>query len=182
VSPEFDRSPEPIIRETSIDDIVSVRKMQAQSWIDTYPNAEQGVSMEWVRDLTDSWLTPDGFEKSISFMSNIIGKPNNLHCVAVDNNGKVAGCVHVSCIDNNQILEALYVEKKYHGKGVAQKLMNQAMGWIDLSKPIQLEVTSYNDRAIAFYQKYGFKIEEGSEHKFQDVMPTLNMIRKGDKK
>jgi len=181
MSPELERKSEPIIRETSMDDVITVRKMQAQSWLDTYPDAGSGVSREWVKEVTDRWLTPEGLDNSLTFMGGIIGNPNNFHCVAVDGN-EVIGCSHVSNVDGQQVLQALYVDKNQHGKGVAQKLMDQSMGWLDTKKPIQLEVADYNDRAIAFYRKYGFDIEPGSEHIFADIIPTINMIRKGDKK
>jgi len=181
MSPEFDRKSEPVIRETSLDDVIEMRKMQAQSWLDTYPNEESGVSHEWVKEVTDLWLIPEALENSLVFIGRIIDSPDNYHCVAIDN-GKVVGCSHVSNIDGQQVLQAIYVDKDQHGKGVAKKLMDQSMSWLDNTKPIELEVADYNDRAIAFYRKYGFEIEPGSEHKFNETIPTINMIRKGDKK
>jgi len=183
MSPELERKSEPVIRETSLDDIIAVRKMQAQSWLDTYPNEESGISKELIKDTIDHWLIPENLEGSVAFMSNIIGNPNNFHHVAVDGD-KVIGFVHVSDVDDEQVLQALYVDKNHHGKGVAQKLMIQAMNWLDKTKPIKLEVADYNDRAIAFYRKYGFDIEPDSEHIFTELVPIpiINMIRKGDKK
>ena len=57
---------------------------------------------------------------------------------------------------------ALYVLKDYYGKGIAQKLMTEALSTLEHFSEIFLWVLKDNKRAIAFYQKMDF-IFDGQE-------------------
>ena len=63
-------------------------------------------------------------------------------------------------------LHRLYVAKEWHGRGVAHRLMSEALSTaLNVgSDYIWLGVWEYNPRAIAFYRKYGFRAV--SEHVF----------------
>ena len=54
---------------------------------------------------------------------------------------------------------ALYVLKNYYGKGIAQKLMKEALRTLVHFSEIYLWVLKDNKRAIAFYQKMGFTVD-----------------------
>ena len=54
---------------------------------------------------------------------------------------------------------ALYVLKDYYGKGIAQKLMKEALTTLEQFSEIFLWVLKENKRAIAFYQKMGFTLD-----------------------
>ena len=54
---------------------------------------------------------------------------------------------------------ALYVLKDYYGKGIAQKLMKEALTTLEQFSEIFLWVLKENKRAIAFYQKMGFTFD-----------------------
>ena len=54
---------------------------------------------------------------------------------------------------------ALYVLKDYYGKGIAQKLMKEALSTLEQFSEIFLWVLKENKRAIAFYQKMGFTVD-----------------------
>lgn len=54
-------------------------------------------------------------------------------------------------------IDWLIIGPKYQGKGVAQELMNVALAWLGPDTEVKLGVIHYNQRAIAFYKKYGFK-------------------------
>ena len=64
-------------------------------------------------------------------------------------------------------LKRLYVLKPYHGKGIAQALMNFVIDFAqkDSYKIVWLGVWEYNCRAIKFYEKMGF-INTGFKHDF----------------
>ncbi|MEM9905465.1 MAG: GNAT family N-acetyltransferase [Cyanobacteria bacterium P01_D01_bin.44] len=69
--------------------------------------------------------------------------------------------------DHPSELHRLYVEKEWHGKGVAHKIMSKLLSTAANAGAdyIWLGVWEYNPRAIAFYGKYGFKVV--GEHIFQ---------------
>ena len=54
---------------------------------------------------------------------------------------------------------ALYVLKDYYGKGIAQKLMKEALTILEHFSEIFLWVLKENQRAISFYQKMGFTFD-----------------------
>ena len=55
-------------------------------------------------------------------------------------------------------LKRLYVTRSWHGKGVAQALMDAALDAARArgAKTLWLGVWERNERAVAFYGKYGF--------------------------
>ena len=59
-------------------------------------------------------------------------------------------------------VNAIYVLSENYGTGVAQKLMDVALDKLEGYPKIELWVLKDNFRAIAFYEKYGFK-KEGTE-------------------
>jgi ribosomal protein S18 acetylase RimI-like enzyme len=69
--------------------------------------------------------------------------------------------------DHPSELHRLYVEKEWHGRGVAHKLMSKILSTaLDAGADhIWLGVWEHNPRAIAFYGKYGFRVV--GEHIFQ---------------
>ena len=64
-------------------------------------------------------------------------------------------------------LKRIYVVKEFHGKGVAQKLMECVLDHARANRyeAVWLGVWEHNKRAQQFYQKYGFK-DSGDRHDF----------------
>lgn len=63
-------------------------------------------------------------------------------------------------------LKRLYVAREWHGRGVAQALMDAALDSARArgARAMWLGVWERNDRAVAFYRKYGFT--KAGEHAF----------------
>jgi diamine N-acetyltransferase len=79
-------------------------------------------------------------------------------------NGDVPACVEgVAPVE----LERFYVDRQFHGKGVAQTLMEACFDSARESghKTVYLGVWENNHRAIAFYRKCGFEVV--GSHVFQ---------------
>ena len=153
-----------IIRPATPDDAGAIRRMQAQSWRDTYVNDAAGVSRAWVWQETGRWLTPEQLAELHQTIRHICADTeHNFYRVAL-RDGQVVGFIHASV--------------RADGTGLAQQLMAYADPWFG-SDEVLLEVVAYNTRAIRFYQKAGFAIIDGSEHLFMDTMPVVTMIRKG---
>jgi ribosomal protein S18 acetylase RimI-like enzyme len=72
-------------------------------------------------------------------------------------------------------IDWLIVARNFHGKGVAQGLMNTILSHITSGKNLKLAVIHYNERAKAFYRKYGF-IDTGRISK-ELVIPRVLMVR-----
>jgi ribosomal protein S18 acetylase RimI-like enzyme len=54
-------------------------------------------------------------------------------------------------------IDWLIVGTEWQGKGVAHRLMEQALAKVGEGVPVQLGVIHFNERAIAFYRKWGFE-------------------------
>ena len=76
-------------------------------------------------------------------------------------------------------LGALYVRQDWQGRGVAHDLMERALAWHDAThNTITLHVVSYNERAKAFYRKWGFVEIPDSEALFDGLIPEITMARR----
>ncbi|TBL39073.1 N-acetyltransferase [Hafnia alvei] len=89
--------------------------------------------------------------------------PNALTWVAEDK-GEIIGFISVL---EQQFIGALFVDKRYHGKGVGQLLMMHVKM---IFPQLMLEVYLENHRALRFYQREGFHIQdtqfnEDTQHK-----------------
>ena len=70
---------------------------------------------------------------------------------------------------------ALYVLKDYYGKGIAQKLMTEALTTLEQFSEIFLWVLKENKRAIAFYQKMGFTVD--GQEQILELGKPVNELR-----
>ncbi len=164
-----------------LEDIEEATAVRLQSWLDTYVNDEAGVTREWIEARNHFQKSP---EKQASRRERFSrGAANGTFCawVACDEQGAIIGST-APFVDEEGIqhVGSLYIDKSWHGRGVGKALMQEVMDWFDLTEPIELGVVTYNERAKAFYRKWGFVEIPGSETLFDDKMPEIKMIRKGD--
>jgi len=163
------------IRDIRPDDAEAVMAIHANTWRETYVNEDIGVTEEWLTDQTESWTS----EESVEFLRAEIERGEDFHRLAFSD-GELVGIIQLSTIDDTtKLMKKLFTTKPTHGTGLAQQLMSSADEWIG-DADVGLEMVTYNDRAKAFYKKYGFEVILGSESTFLDKIPTIKMIRKGD--
>lgn len=177
---EYENQPIYEIREATVEDVVAIRTMHAQSWRDTYVNEEHGVTKEWVYETTEKWLTPEYSEKSVSKLTKVFNDPEHLYRVALRGE-EVVGFVHASTkSDGTRHLGALYTDRSTHGTGLGQQLMAIVDEWSQRGT-VDLEVAAYNERAKSFYRTHGF-VETGvsDESRYLEI-PITRMVREGEK-
>ena len=176
---EKEPTPQITIREAvAPDEVVPARIMHAESWLAAYPNEPAGVSEEWVRARTDRWLEPEQLEKSKEILARILDDPSQFYRLA-EQQGEIVGFIHLMTKqDGSKHLEAIYTSPETFGTGVGASLMDAANQWIG-GDTVTLEVVSYNERARRFYEKYGFRVIQGSDHLYADKLPVIEMKREG---
>ena len=177
---ELERAPRFTIEEMKPEDIEAATAMRLASWLDTYVNDEAGVTREWVEARNCAQQLP---EKQESRRQRFIdGKANGTFngWVAKGANGDIIGSTTPFIDDDGaRHLGSLYVDRQWHGAGVGHQLMQRAMDWLEAdSHDIVLGVVIYNERAKAFYRKWGLEEVHGSETLFDDMIPEIMMIRK----
>lgn len=70
----------------------------------------------------------------------------------------------------------MYLLQRAQGQGMGRQLMAAFLAWAD-DAPIRLWVTAYNERAISFYEEYGFE-DTGERHLWREKLPNIRMIRR----
>ncbi|MBW2995323.1 GNAT family N-acetyltransferase [Candidatus Woesearchaeota archaeon] len=102
----------------------------------------------------------------ITFNKKLIRHPKVVFFVA-EVNGKLAGMVsgeyRDSAIDRTGIFHNIIVTEKFRGKGIGKKLLKEIEKYFRKKRCSKMHslVRPKNKRALKFYKKIGFKVEEG---------------------
>ena len=72
-------------------------------------------------------------------------------------------------------LDWMMVDPAFHGSGVADALMRSGMEWLGEDGPMWLNVIQHNERAVRFYRKHGFEVDDAA--KTDHVIPHFIMRR-----
>jgi len=178
------------VRPPTVDDQEPIKQMQARSWLTAYPNDEHGIGYEWILKYTQSWFTPELMDFGREQIRKGAADPNVVALVAVKDTvivGYLLGLrQHPKHGDGDLI--ALYCEPDLFGTGIGHTLMQEFLTQVGEAKA-RLDVAAYNQRAIKFYQRHGFKIVPGSNRLYRirkdendliagvNAIPTVDMIR-----
>lgn len=177
IGDSMEKEPQPkfVVRTMTVDDVEEATAMRLQSWRDTYRNDELRVTAEWLEDIIAGELTSERIvERKERFRTG-----DSIGWIARDASGKIVGVSMPHVMeDGTQRLGGLYVDKDWHGKGVGSSLIQKTLAWHDSTKPIVLGVATYNERAKAFYRKWGFEEVPNSVELFRDKIPTVHMVRR----
>jgi ribosomal protein S18 acetylase RimI-like enzyme len=152
------------IRQATVDDAGALARLAKSTFIDTFvaENSKNDMDLHCTKHF------------STEIQRHEILDPNCVTIIA-DLNGELVAFAQVrlhspkDCVsaDHPSELHRLYVSAEWHGKGIAHQTMSRALTTAAHcgADYIWLGVWEHNPKAIAFYQKYGFKIV--GEHVFQ---------------
>ncbi|MDR0784200.1 MAG: GNAT family N-acetyltransferase [Propionibacteriaceae bacterium] len=164
------------IREIHLSEVREMRQTHRRAWLETYPNDEYGVSLAWVGDVTDAWLTPESLAQWRGYLGEAMTDPNQYSRVA-DLDGRIVGLLHALREPEGRVeLRSIYVDPSCFGQGVGPALFEAFEAWAGPAA-IWLGVAVYNHRAIKFYQRRGFAIVPGSQRCPSGVIPMIDMAR-----
>ncbi len=144
---------QPIITIATPSDAKDVRQVQHDTWIATYPNESLGITVDAIKKRIAAYITTEKIEA----LKKSLIDPQQRTWIATINSATIGYCTASTAEDNNR-LEALYVLPAYQGMHVGKALIEPALTWMGETKPIELEAASYNQQALSFYKKYGFKL------------------------
>jgi ribosomal protein S18 acetylase RimI-like enzyme len=135
-------------------DMHEIRRVQKEVWLETYPNAEYGVTRLDIEDRFSKDDTPEGREQMKEREKRFF-QPNARTWVAKDGDTIIGYCLAIK--DGEQhCVQALYVLPTYQKKGLGKLLLQHALEWLGTEKSVSLHVASYNESAIQFYTHMGF--------------------------
>ncbi len=158
------------VRIATPEDARAIRQVQHDTWIATYPNDSLGITLEQIKRRVADYVSA---EKVKSFQ-DMLANDNLRSWVATESETAIGYAVASRGEDHNTI-GAIYVLPEYHGQHVGSKLIEHALEWLGKAKNIEVEVASYNGRAIRFYKKYGFA--ENGRTGDSDGIPTMFLTK-----
>lgn len=161
----------PEITKAAVNDIDGITKVQHDTWIATYPNEEQGVTEDYIRQRVSNSQTP---EKKDFWKESLNRKDTGVWVAKVK--GEVVGFCVMKKTGTYNSLEAIYVLPENQGGGFGPELIEAALSWGDKDKDTRVEVASYNEQAIKFYKKYGFVLSEETGQ--SGNIPTVIMVKR----
>lgn len=166
------------IRISMPEDAVEVLRLKDATWLDAYPNAEQGISE--VDILTH--LEKDSESARISRWQGYLQPTDAMKNWIAVLDGKIVGFVAAAQGESRNEIKALYVLPDYQRQGIGSGLLQTALEWLGASKDIFLGVVEYNQPAVAAYTKAGFRVAGRSQDDpfvlpSGKAMPVIEMIK-----
>lgn len=182
--PEINKKPVTIERAVS-GDAEAIFEIKRQGWLNTYPNEDLGISVEYIRGRVEGEYG-ERIPRNIERWRNKINITDGTKAIFVARiNGKVAGFVAPGFTDGQRRLGALYVLPEAQGKGIGGGLMRKALEWHGSDEDVYLVVASYNQNAIDFYKSFGFEetnrvVKDEGDVYGNTQIPEIEMVRKAD--
>lgn len=167
------------IRKVTKHDIQAIFAVTLVSWLDTYVNNQLEITREFIMESQIKYLTYDFYSNECRF-HYFNNTEDNLYLVAEDEDGIIVGFLHCQRVDDRQLLDGIYLLPELKGTGLAQEFAEIFLDWEKKDIDTELGVVSYNDRAIRFYEKLGFK-PNGVTYKIRDKIPCIDMVKKNVK-
>ncbi len=182
MNPEFQIEKQPVftIEPPKMGDELAIGPMHVQSWKESYITPESGLTEELIEELVGHYATDFNYRKNT--LTEALAHPDKIFYRVVKNNdGKVVGFFHGSKNDSYNELEGVYLLDEVKGTGIGGALMEAFLAWIDTDKPCQLSAFSFNDKALGFYDKYGFVKTDAPVQFYKDKLPYIAMVRPAER-
>lgn len=168
------------------EDAEKISELLRVTWMATYPNEAEGITEEDIRLRTEG-ANGERIPKNIENWRKRIEATDNSGAVFVARIGNdIVGMAGPGIINGERHVGALYVLPGAQGKGVGSKLMKQLLGWHGDTEDIYLNVASYNQNAINFYERFGFTttdkqvVDEGNVYGDTKI-PEIQMVLRQSK-
>lgn len=166
-----------IVRPAARTDAVGMGEVHYASWIETYGP-----------------LLPEGFwdsrssEDRVALWTRLLTDASaNERLAVAEHNGTIVGIAmsapprvgaHGAALPARDVeLSTLYLLARHHGSGAGQLLIDSVL---TPTEPAQLWVAERNPRAVAFYQRNGFRPDGHRSHNERFAgLTELRMVRAG---
>lgn len=110
------------IAAPTLKDVKALIDMYNQSWLDTYENIEVGVTKEYLEGVARARCFGDGKKRQLDAIKDSGKNPDRYIRIAKDTTGRVIGMIDGRRDKGAYELERLYVDKDWHGTGLAHDL------------------------------------------------------------
>ncbi len=163
------------------EDALGVREVLRDTWIATYPNEELGITEADIADSYKDLFTEESIEK---YQERIRNFPDSIQTFVAKDGDRIVGVCRVIIENDSNELKMLYVHPKFQGKGIGKALWEESKKLFNENNRIFVNVATYNNQAIKFYEKLGFKDtgkrfeDEGFRFKNGANIPQMEMVIK----
>ncbi len=155
-----------------------IAKLRRNIWLDTYVNNKLGITKNKIIQNFRPFNIE--IEKYKEYIYEI--KDFSTFFIVLEQN-KLIGYSIVKNTYFRKSLDTLFIDKEFQGNGVGSLLMDEMIKELNSPK-IYVSVVRYNEKAINFYKKWGFKYEK--EHipiileriNPKIYVPCIRMIKK----
>lgn len=187
--------PEKVNSQISIDrampqDAEVICDIRDRAWLESYPNDSLGITKD---DIRMNAQGPNGefVPRRIAYLKQQFAQNDHTglrtYVAKVDN--KIVGYTDPRIDEQGRkCIGAMYVAPEFQGCGVGGVLMRKALDVLGRDEDIYLEVVSYNNKAVGFYEHFGFQKtdalvprEEGRPDYLTDI-PQIEMVLHSDPK
>ncbi|PDP87301.1 hypothetical protein CQJ94_12485 [Glycomyces fuscus] len=158
-----------------VDDAQEIARVLLAAWLQTYPDEEAGIDEAWIREHRGSVTTPEETAQWQEFIVRAGRQPDELFCRVVRCRGGIVGFLCGRREGEVANLGPMYLLREAQGGGLGGRLMNVFLDRVGES-PARLWVTTYNEGAIRFYQRYGFEAT-GERDLWRGRLPNMRMAR-----
>jgi ribosomal protein S18 acetylase RimI-like enzyme len=137
-----------LIRRVTPADVAAVRDVLATTWHATY---DATLGADEVDAVTAAWHGQEALERQCR-------TPGAVFLLA-EIGGRVVATAYAKPGREDRIeLSQLYVLPEVQGRGLGRRLLATALASFPKGAPVRLEVELRNRRAIAFYEREGFRV------------------------
>ncbi len=164
-------------------DVIGMQDVYYRAWLVTYPNEGVGITHDDVED----WFKDRFATHVLSAKREKLSRPQEEEATFVARcEGRVVGVCSVKRHINCNTLKTLYVHPEYQRLAIGTRLWLRALDYLNRRNSTIVDVASYNENAIAFYRRHGFKqlssVTRISKFKFKSgaLMPLITMVREPD--
>jgi len=154
------------VRNSIPNDVYGIRKVQRKTWLKTYPNSKEGITIKDIKEKFKIDETSEGKKKIEERKKRY--KNRNTGMWVVENKDRIIGFCMATRKGKHNRVGAIYVLPAYQRRGLGQLLIKKAFCWLGNKKNILVNVAKYNKQAIDFYKKFGF-VETGRSGVFDNA-------------
>ncbi|WP_206539298.1 GNAT family N-acetyltransferase [Nocardiopsis halotolerans] len=164
-----------MIEAPHVDDAPALARVLLAAWLQTYPNEEAGIDEAWIREHRGSVTAAEGVAQWRGFIARAAHQPDRFLCRVVRRRGEIVGFLCGRREGEVVNLGPMYLLEEAQGVGLGGQLMDVFLDWAG-DTPMRLWVTTYNEGAVRFYQRYGFEAT-GERQLWRGRLPNTRMAR-----
>lgn len=177
-----------IVRATP-NDAETICDIRDRAWLEAYPNVELGITVDDIK-LNAQGQDGEFIPRRIAYLKDQLAKDDGpgLATLVAKVGSKVVGYINPRIDEQGRRhIGAIYVAPETQGKGVGGKLMQKILSLLGRDEDIFLEVISYNQNAIKFYERFGFKQtettirDEEGRPDYMKSLPQVEMVLKAER-